>query len=189
VYERNVSRENEKFYRVNGQIRISPIVVIGADGRNMGSVPTQRALEIAVDSGLDLVEISPTSRPPVCRIMDFGKFKFEQNLKEKKQRKKQKQGQVKEVRLSPSIQEHDVDTKLKSAVKFLSAGNRVNVRLDFKRREISHKEIGFSVMESFLGRLKDHGTALSRPKSEGRSISCMVEPNSRENTNQERKDT
>jgi translation initiation factor IF-3 len=176
-----VNRENEKFYRVNGQIRISPVVVIGSDGRNMGSVPTQRALEIASSAGLDLVEIAPNSRPPVCRIMDFGKFKFEQNIKDKKQRKKQKQSQIKEVRLSPSIQEHDIETKLKSAAKFLDAGNRVNLRLDFKRREIAHKDIGFSVMESFVGRLKEHGAPLSKPKSEGRSISCILEPNTKEN--------
>lgn len=171
---------NDKNYRVNGQIRISPVVVINPDGHNMGSMPTARALDMAVESGLDLVEIAPNSRPPVCRIMDFGKFRFEQNVKEKKQRRKQKQSQVKEVRLSPSIQDHDIDTKFKAAEKFLEAGHRVNVRLDFRRREIAHRDIGMKVIESFVDRLKEHGTALSRPKSEGRSLFCMVEPKERD---------
>ena len=171
-----MNKENAKFHRINGQIRVSPVVVIGEDGRNMGSIPTQRAIDMAMELELDLVEISPTSRPPVCRIMDFGKFKFEQNMKEKRQRRKQKQSQVKEVRLSPSIQPNDLDTKLKSAIKFLEAGHRLNIKLEFRRREIAHKDIGIAVVGDFLERLKDYGSSLSRPKSEGRSVVCMVEP-------------
>lgn len=171
-----MSKENERFYRANSQIRMSPVVVINQDGHNMGPMLTQRALDLAAQSGLDLVEIAPNSRPPVCRIMDFGKFKFDQNLKEKKQRRKQKQSIVKEIRLSPSIQEHDLETKAKAAVKFLEAGHRVSIKLEFKRRELAHRDIGSVVMEGFVDRLKDHGTAVSKPKSEGRSLLCMVEP-------------
>lgn len=171
-----MSKENEKFYRVNGQIRISPVVVIDANGSNMGSIPTVRAIEMASAQNLDLVEIAPNSRPPVCRIMDFGKFKFDQNLKDKKQRRRQKQSQVKEIRLSPSIQEHDIETKSKAAIKFLSAGHRVSIKLEFRRRELAHTDIGFKVIQGFLERIKDSGTAVSRPKSEGRSLLCMVEP-------------
>lgn len=175
-----MSKENEKFYRVNAQIRMSPVVVINPEGHNMGSMPTSRALDMAVQSGLDLVEIAPNNRPPVCRIMDFGKFKFDQNLKDKEQRRKQKQYQMKEVRLSPSIQEHDIETKLKAAAKFLEAGHRVNVKLEFRRRELAHRDIGMQVMEAFLKRLSEHGTAPSRPKSEGRCLFCLVEPNVKE---------
>lgn len=168
-------------YRVNGSIKFSPVIVIDKDGSNLGQLPLQRAKDIASEYGLDLVEISPNSRPPVCRIMDFGKFKFEQKLKEKKQKKQQqKQSQTKEIRLSPSIQDHDIDTKLKAATKFLIAGQKVNVKLEFKRREIAHKDIGFDVVNKFVERLKDHGSPLGKPKSEGKSIFCTIDP--RENS-------
>lgn len=171
-----MKNDSEKSYRVNNYIKFSPVVVIDHNGKNLGPTPLQTAKDIALEAGLDLVEISPGSRPPVCRIMDFGKFKFDQNVKEKKQRRKQKQSLVKEMRLSPSIQQHDMETKIKATVKFLEAGNRVNVKLEFKRRELAHREIGFVVMEKFLNQLKEYGSPLSRPKSEGRSLFCMVEP-------------
>lgn len=172
-----MKNENEKFYRANNQIRFSPVVVIDKDGKNLGSMPLQSAKDVALEDGLDLVEIAPNSRPPVCRIMDFGKFMFDQKVKDKKQKKKQqKQSQVKEVRLSPSIQEHDVETKLKAAIKFLSANQKVNVKLEFKRRELAHKEIGFGVINDFVGRLSEHGVAMSKPKSEGKNIFCLLEP-------------
>lgn len=172
-----MKNENEKFYRVNNYIKFSPVIVIDKDGKNLGQLPLQRAKDIALEDGLDLVEIAPNSRPPVCRIMDFGKFKFEQKVKEKKQKKKQqKQSQTKEVRLSPSIQEHDIDTKFKSASKFLAAGQKVNVKLEFKRRELAHRDIGFEVINRFVERLKEYGTPLGKPKSEGKNIFCMIDP-------------
>lgn len=172
-----MKNENEKFYRVNNYIKFSPVIVIDKDGKNLGSLPLQRARDIALEDGLDLVEIAPNSRPPVCRIMDFGKFKFDQKVKEKKQKKKQqKQSQTKEIRLSPSIQEHDIETKFKAAVKFLSTGQKVNIKLEFKRRELAHKDIGFDVINRFVDRLKEHGTPLGKPKSEGRNIFCLVDP-------------
>lgn len=177
-----MTKENEKFYRVNSQIRMSPVVVINPEGRNLGPLPTARALDIAVELGLDLVEIAPNSRPPVCRIMDFGKFRFDQNVKDKKQKRKQKQSQVKEVRLSPAIQEHDLETKAKAATKFLEAGHRVNVRLDFRRRENAHRDIGMKVIEDFVVRLHEHGTPASKPKSEGRSLFCLVDPKEKDAT-------
>ncbi len=171
-----MKNEGERLYRANNQIRLSPVVVIDQNGRNLGPTPIGSALNLAQSAGLDLVEIAPNSRPPVCRIMDFGKFKFEQNLKEKKQRRKQKQSQVKEIRLSPSIQEHDIETKVKAAIKFLESGHRVSVKLEFKRRELAHKDLGFVVINGFLDRLKEHGNPASKPKSEGRSILCILEP-------------
>lgn len=171
-----MKRESEKFYRVNGSIKFSPIIVIDDKGNNLGPTALQEARMIAEQAGLDLVEISPNSRPPVCRVMDFGKFKFEQNLKEKKQRRKQKQSVIKEVRLSPSIQEHDLETKSKAAIKFLSAGHRVIAKVEFKRRELAHKELGSTVLDNFLSRIKDHGNSPDKPRFEGRNLSCVVDP-------------
>lgn len=172
-----MKNDNEKIYRVNDYIKFSPVIVVDQNGKNLGSILLQKAKELAYSAGLDLVEISPNSRPPVCRIMDFGKFKFDQALKDKKQRKKQqKQSQVKEVRLSPSIQEHDIETKLKSAIKFFKSGQKVNVKLEFKRRELAHQNIGFDVINNFISRLADYATPLNKPKSEGRNLFCMLEP-------------
>ena len=172
-----MSKEKDKFYRTNGQIRISPIVVIDERGSNMGSIPTYRAIEMASEAGLDLVEISPSSRPPVCRIMDFGKFKFEQAVKERAQRKKQnKLTQTKEIQLSPSIQKHDMETKSKAARKFLEAGQKVNIRLEFRRRELAHRDIGDRVMSEFIQTLSDIGEPIGRPKSEGKALFCVIEP-------------
>lgn len=163
--------------RINSQIRISPVVLIDQDGANMGSVTLQMALGIASEAGLDLVEVSSSSRPPVCRVMDYGKFKFENELKERKLRNKQsKISKMKEVRISPSIHKHDLETKLKNAIKFLQSGQRVNVRLEFRRREIVHKDIGNQMIRSFLDGLAEHGAPVSNPKMDGKVISCVVEP-------------
>lgn len=144
----------------------------------MGSIPTMKAIEMAVESGLDLVEIAPNSRPPVCRIMDFGKFKFEQAVKERAQRKKQsKLAQIKEIQLSPGIQKHDMETKSKAARKFLESGQKVNVKLEFRRRELAHRDIGDKVMAEFLQMLAEVGSPIDRPRSEGKSLFCVVEPN------------
>lgn len=135
------------------------------------------ALGIASEAGLDLVEIAPGSRPPVCRVMDYGKFKFNQNLKEKKLKKKQsKASKMKEIRLSPTIQKHDMETKMKLASGFLEAGHKVNVRLEFRRRQIVHQNIGHDMMKCFIEGVSEFGAPLSKPKSEGKFISCVVEP-------------
>jgi len=176
-----VNRENDKSYRVNHQIRISPVVLINEEGRNLGPVPTQKAMEIASTCGLDLVEIAPNSRPPVCRIMDFGKFIFEQKVKEKKHRKKQqKVSQTKEIHLSPSIHTHDLETKTKAARKFLESGYKVNIRLEFRRRELAHRDLGDKVMADFLSALGDVCAVISKPKSEGKALCCMVGPKEEE---------
>lgn len=176
-----MKNENEKFYRVNDYIKFSPVVVIDENGKNLGPTPLHVAKNLAAQASLDLVEISPSSRPPVCRIMDFGKFRFNQNLKDKKQRRKQKQSQLKEVRLSSSIQEHDLETKFKAAAKFLEQGHRVNIKLEFKRREMVHQDIGFKVINSFIDRLKDHGSAVARPKLEGKNLFCTLDPKEKTN--------
>lgn len=172
----DLNKGNDRPHRVNAQIRISPVVLINHEGRNMGSMPTQKALEIASMVGLDLVEIAPDSRPPVCRIMDFGKFRFEQGVKEKKQKKRQRANQMKEVHLSPAIQAHDLDTKAKAARRFLESGHSVNVRLEFRRRQIAHKDLGDSVMSNFMSLLSDCCEVASKPRMEGRSLFCLLSP-------------
>ena len=175
---------NEKFYRTNNQIRISPVILITEEGRNMGSIPLQKAMDIALLAGLDLVEIAPNSRPPVCRVMDFGKFKYEQNIKEKQQKKKQsKTSQVKEVHLSPSIQKHDVETKMKAAKRFIELGHKVVVKLEFRRRELAHRDLGDKVMAEFIQGLSDICEVTSRPKHEGKSLNCTLSPIDHEKKN------
>jgi translation initiation factor IF-3 len=172
-----VNQEKDRMHRVNDQIRFSPVVVINQDGRNLGALPLQKAKDIAFQSKLDLVEIAPNSKPPVCRIMDYGKFKFDQAIKDKKQRKKQqKQSQTKEIRLSPSIQDHDLETKIKLAMKFLKSDHKVHVKLEFKRREQVHQNIGFDVINNFVNKLQEYGNAISKPKSDGRNLFCLLEP-------------
>ena len=168
---------NERFYRANHQIKLSPIVLIDQDGRNVGSVSVQKAMELASVAGLDLVEISPNSRPPVCRIMDFGKFKYAQAIKEKNQRKKQtKVSHLKEIHLSPSIEKHDMETKSKAARRFIESEFKVVVKLVFRRRELAHRDVGDRVMAEFLSGLKDICEVSSRPKHEGKSIVCTISP-------------
>lgn len=168
---------NDRPYRTNHQIRISPVILITEEGRNMGSVTLQKAMDIAALAGLDLVEIAPSSRPPVCRVMDFGKFKYEQTIKEKHQKKKQlKTSQVKEVHLSPSIQKHDMETKMKAVRRFIEMGHKVVVKLEFRRRELAHRDLGDKVMAEFIQALADVCEVASRPKHEGKSLNCTLSP-------------
>lgn len=171
-----MNKGNEILHRINAQIRTSPVILINHEGRNMGSMLTQKALEIASMVGLDLVEIAPDSRPPVCRIMDFGKFRFEQGVKDKKHNKKQRAHQIKEVHLSPSIEGHDLETKAKAARRFLDAGHNVSVRLEFRRRQIAHRNIGDAAMSAFISMLSDQCEVISRPKMEGKSLCCVLSP-------------
>lgn len=143
----------------------------------MGAVPLQKAMDIAQECGLDLVEIAPNSRPPVCRILDFGKFKYEQTIKDKEQKKKQsKTSQLKEVHLSPSIQKHDIETKSKSVRRFIESGHKVVVKLEFRRRELAHRDLGDKVIAEFISALSDICEVASKPKHEGKSICCTLAP-------------
>lgn len=170
------NQQSQPAFRVNERIRFSPVLVIDEKGQNLGAIPVEEARTKARNVGLDLVEISPTSRPPVCRIMDFGKFKYEQGMKEKKQKQNSKNTQTKEVRLSPRIASHDVETKANAAAKFLKAGHKVQLRLEYKRRENAHKDLGFEVMDKVLELLSEKGQPVQKPKLEGRFLMCLVEP-------------
>jgi len=174
--QKKKQQNNVKFYRINDKIRFSPVMVIDQEGRNLGALSVEEAKNKARLVSLDLVEVSADVRPPVCKIMDFGKFRYEQSVKERRQKSKQKNLQPKEVRLSPRIAEHDVQTKQRAARKFLEAGHRVNLRLEYKRRENAHKDLGFTVMNKMVEDLEDISTASNKPKLEGRFLNCLLEP-------------
>jgi translation initiation factor IF-3 len=161
--------------RVNEKIRLSPVMVI-KDGDNLGSVPIKDALEMARIEGMDLVEVSPNSRPPVCRIMDYGKYQYEKGVKEKNQKKKGKASQIKEIRLRPSIDDHDVETKINAAKKFLLSGNRVQLRLFYKKRENVHRDRGFEVIERIIEATSEVGDVQNAPKLFGTNLTCLLEP-------------
>jgi len=172
-----MAKKTERFYRVNDKIRFSPVMVIDQDGKNLGSLPIDKAKQKARAIKLDLVEVAPDARPPVCRIMDFGKFRYEQGIKQKKQKgKKVKTPEQKEIRLSPRIADNDILTKAKAAERFLKAGHKVQLKLEYKRRENAHKDLGFEVMKKMLKHLEDVIDPEKPPKLEGRFLTCLVEP-------------
>jgi translation initiation factor IF-3 len=161
---------------VNEKIRAREVRLIGADGEQIGVKSRQEALEIAERVELDLVMVAPNAKPPVCRIMDYGKYRFEQQKKEKENRKKQKVINVKEVRLSPAIEEHDFNTKLRNARKFLEKGDKVKGSVRFRGRAITHKELGQRVLDRLAEECKDLATVETKPKMEGRSMFIMLAP-------------
>ncbi|MDN3449105.1 MULTISPECIES: translation initiation factor IF-3 [Planococcus] len=161
---------------VNEGIRARELRVIDQNGEQLGIKTRNEALEIAARVNLDLVLVAPQAKPPVARIMDHGKFKFEQQKKDREIRKNQKVIIVKEVRLSPSIDDHDFDTKLRNAIKFLEKGDKVKASIRFKGRAITHKEIGQRVLERFAEACKEVATVEQRPKMDGRSMFLMLAP-------------
>ncbi|ALS79050.1 MULTISPECIES: translation initiation factor IF-3 [Planococcus] len=161
---------------VNDGIRARELRVIDQNGEQLGIKTRIEALEIAARVNLDLVLVAPQAKPPVARIMDHGKFKFEQQKKDREIRKNQKVIIVKEVRLSPSIDDHDFNTKLRNAIKFLEKGDKVKASIRFKGRAITHKEIGQRVLERFAEACKEVATVEQRPKMDGRSMFLMLAP-------------
>jgi len=150
--------------------------VINSQGEQLGIMPIQKAQELADQQQLDLVLIAPKGNPPVCKIMDYGKYRFEVAKKEKEARKKQKIIDVKEVRLSASIEEHDMGVKAKHADKFLRSGDKVKVTIRFRGREMAHREIGYQVMEKFTTFLTSDMVMERKPKIEGRSMIMILAP-------------
>lgn len=151
--------------------------MIDEDGTQLGIMLLKDAQDLATSKNLDLVKISPNANPPVCKIMDFGKFKYEASKKDKESKKKQKVIIVKEVRLRPVIEDNDLKTKAKMAYKFLESGDKVKVAVRFRGRELGHKEIGVQVINSFIELVKDVGTPDKGPKLEGNNMILMIEPN------------
>ncbi len=165
-----------KDMNVNESIRAREVRLIDSNGDQLGVKSRQEALDIAGNRNLDLVLVAPNAKPPVCRIMDYGKFRFEQQKKDKEARKKQKIINVKEVRLSPGIEEHDFNTKLRNARKFLDKGDKVKVSIRFRGRAITHKDLGRKVLERMAEECKDLSTIEQKPKMEGRSMFLMLAP-------------
>ncbi|MCM3619402.1 translation initiation factor IF-3 [Sutcliffiella horikoshii] len=161
---------------VNDGIRAREVRLIGQNGDQLGIKSKVEALEIAARANLDLVMVAPNAKPPVCRIMDYGKFRFEQQKKDKEARKNQKVISLKEVRLSPSIDEHDFNTKLRNAIKFLEKGDKVKASIRFKGRAITHKEIGQRVLDRFSAACAEVSTVESHPKMDGRSMFLILAP-------------
>lgn len=161
---------------LNEQIRAAELRVVDSDGTQLGIMSSREALDIAVGKGLDLVMIAPNAAPPVCRIMNYGKYKFEQAKKEKDQRKNQKTIELKEIRLSYNIDVHDFDTKLNQAKKFLSAGNKLKVSIRFRGREMAHTALGQERMERFAANLSELASVDRAPKLEGRNMMMFLTP-------------
>jgi translation initiation factor IF-3 len=164
------------FIRTNGKIRAPEIRVIGPDGGQMGILSLRDALTAARASGMDLVEIAPTAQPPVCRIVDFGKFRYEQAKKEKDSKKHQHVGKVKEVQLSPNIDPHDFGVKRTHAVEFLCEDMKVKVTLKFRGREMAHQEFGFQQIKKFIQEVAPWGHPDFEPKLVGKGIHLMISP-------------
>ncbi len=165
-----------KDMNVNEGIRAKEVRLIDSNGEQLGIKSRQEALEIADRANLDLVLVAPNAKPPVCRIMDYGKYRFEQQKKEKEQRKKQKVINIKEVRLTPAIEEHDFNTKLRNAHKFLKKGDKVKVSVRFRGRAITHKELGQQVLERFADQCSELANLETKPKMEGRNMFMMLAP-------------
>ncbi|MBB6448269.1 translation initiation factor IF-3 [Geomicrobium halophilum] len=168
--------------KLNDGIRAREVRLIDANGEQVGVKPKREALELAANAELDLVLVAPNANPPVCRIMDYGKYRYEQQKKEREARKKQKVINVKEVRLSPNIEEHDFNTKLRNARKFLSKGDKVKAAIRFRGRAITHSSIGRDVLERLAEECKDVAAVETKPKMEGRSMFLMLAPRSDKDT-------
>jgi translation initiation factor IF-3 len=175
VYLRG-SRDIAKDLRINEMIRIREVRIIDDEGQQLGVMPTAEALALAREKGLDLVEVAPTAVPPVCRILDYGQYKYELQKREREQKKKQKSQTFKEVRLAVKIDVHDLQTKARRAAEFLDKGDRVKVTVRFRGREISHANLGRDLLERVATELAEHGTVERPPLLEGRSMYIVMGP-------------
>lgn len=162
--------------RINEEIRIREVRVTDANGEQLGVMLTRDALRLAEEKHLDLVEVAPKARPPVCRIMDFGKYRYEQQKREKEVRKKQKIITIKEVKLRPNIEQHDFEVKLKNAQRFIEEGNKVKVTIMFRGRELSHPELGGEVLNKLAKALEEVVTVERAAKLEGKNMTMILSP-------------
>ncbi len=162
--------------RINERIRAREVRVIGPDGNQVGVMSSQEAVALAKRYGVDLVEIASTAKPPVCRIVDYGKYQYEQSKKQKEQKKHQHSNKLKEVQLSPVIDPHDYGYKLDRAKQFLSEDMKVKVSLRFKGRQMAHTEVGFEVVKNFINDIESFAQPDSRPKLVGRAINFVLSP-------------
>jgi translation initiation factor IF-3 len=159
---------------INEQIRDKEVRLIGADGEQLGIVSARDAQKIAEEAGLDLVKIAPNAKPPVCKVIDYGKYRYELARKEKDAKKKQKTVELKEIRLSPNIEANDLNTKMNAAKKFLQKGNKVKITLRFRGREMAHMNQSRHILDDFAASLAEDAVVEKAPKIEGRSISMVL---------------
>ncbi|MPZ24570.1 MAG: translation initiation factor IF-3 [Dehalococcoidia bacterium] len=162
--------------RVNNEINVAQVRLVDQDGENVGVVAIRDALSRAEAAGLDLVEISPNSDPPVCKILDVGKFKYEAQKRANEARKKQRVIEIKEIKMRPNIDDHDYDVKMRSMVKFLDEGDKVKVTMRFRGRELAHQEIGMAVLERVKTELQEKSKVEQWPKMEGRQMTMVIAP-------------
>ena len=165
-----------KDFRINDEIRVRDIRVVDIDGNQLGIMPTREALKLAEEKQMDLVEIAPQAKPPVCRIMDFGKYKYEQSKREKEARKKQKIIDVKEVKMRPNIEDHDFLVKAKNAARFLKDGDKVKATMIFRGREIVHTQLGRVLLVRLAEDLKEICNVERQPKLEGKNMIMILTP-------------
>jgi len=162
--------------RVNKQIRAREVRLVGPEGEQVGIVPLERALQLAADVDLDLVEVAPMARPPVCKLMDYGKFKYESALKAREARRNQQQTVIKEMKLRPKIDSHDYETKKGHVVRFLKAGDKVKVTIMFRGREQSRPELGFRLLRRLSEEISELGFVEAAPKQDGRNMIMVIAP-------------
>ena len=169
-------RSRPKGPKANERIRALDVQVIGSSGDNLGTLPLNKAIEIAKEEGLDLIEISPNANPPVCKIMDMGKYKYDLQKKANVAKKKQKTVALKEIKLRPGTDTHDYNFKIKNAKKFITKGDKVKFTVKFKGREMQHTELGKELMNKIIEETKEIAKVESRPKSEGRQMIMIIQP-------------
>ena len=162
--------------RINEDIDVSEVRLVAEDGEQLGVVALAAALQRAADAGLDLVEVSPNASPPVCKIIDYGKLKYQEQKKKNEARKKQKTIEVKEIKLRPNIDTHDYDVKMRSAKRFIDDGDKVKVTLRFRGREMAHQDLGAQVLERVRGELDEIAKVEQMPKMEGRQMVMVMSP-------------
>lgn len=170
------NRSSRPFIRINGKIRAREVRVVDADGTQVGVLSIGDALTLARGRGVDLVEVAPTAQPPVCRVVDYGKYRYEQSKKEKESKKHQNTSMVKEVQLRPRIDSHDLGVKVGHAIDFLCEDMKVKVALRFRGREMAHTDIGFGMVQSFVEKVAPYGQPDFKPKLNGRTIVLMISP-------------
>ena len=162
--------------RINSDIQVDEVRLVDSEGNMKGVVKIDEALRLAEEEGLDLVEVSPNAEPPVCKILDYGKYKYEQQKKANEARKKQKTVDVKEVKMSPRIEKNDYDVKMRNATRFLKSGNKVKVSMRFRGREMAHQDIGRELFDKMIEELDELATVELKPKFEGRQMIMILAP-------------
>jgi translation initiation factor IF-3 len=172
--------------RINWRIRVPQVRLIDDQGEQVGVVPTQQAMQMAEERGLDLVEVAPNADPPVCRLMDYGKFRYDQAKKEREARKNQKVVEVKEIRMQPNTDDHDIETKSKLARRFLEDGDKVKLTVRLRGRQNAHPDIGIKLLTDMSEMLRDVGTVEQRPQHEGRAQSMVLAPATKTSKRSER---